>query len=196
MIYGYIRVSSDRQTVENQRFEIAKWAQGAGVVIDEWIEETISAVKKLETRKFGKLLGKLKAGDTVIATELSRFGRNLMQIMGILNFCMLNGVKVLTTKEHYELGDNINSKILAFAFGLTAELERTLISQRTKEALARIKSEGKKLGRPRKESSQMAKLKRNKNKILRLLKKGASKNKIAKIFKVHRFTLHNFLKEK
>ena len=159
MIYGYIRVSSDKQTVKNQEFEIGKFAREHKIKIDLWIEETISSTKELKKRKFGKLLEKLQPGDVIITTELSRLGRNLMQIMGILNHCMTNQVKIITTKEHYELGDNINAKVLAFAFGLSAEIERNLISQRTREALARVRAEGKKLGRPIGATSQRTKLK-------------------------------------
>lgn len=95
-----------------------------------------SSRKALGDRKLGELLKTLGRGDTVVVSEISRLGRNLMQIMGILNFCMERLVKIIAIKENYELGDNINSKVLAFAFGLSAEIERNLISQRTKEALA------------------------------------------------------------
>ncbi len=196
MIYGYIRVSSDKQTTKNQEFEIGKYALEKSINIDEWIEETISATKALEKRKFGNLIKRLKYGDIIIATELSRFGRNLMQVMSILNFCMNNGVKVITTKEHYELGDNINSKVLAFAFGLSAEIERNLISQRTKEALARVRAEGKKLGRPIGANSERTKLTGKENKIIEFLNMGLSKNKISRIFGVHRLTMYSFIKNK
>lgn len=140
MNYGYIRVSTERQNTENQRFEILNFAETKGIVIERWIDETISATKKLDERKFGKLLKKMKKGDQLVVTELSRLGRNLMQIMKILHDCMERDIMVYTIKEKYELGNNINSKVLAF--GLSAEIERNLISQRTKEALARKKSRG------------------------------------------------------
>lgn len=196
MIYGYIRVSSDKQTTKNQEFEIGKFAAEKGIEIDEWIEETISAIKKLEIRKFGQLMNRLKEGDIIIATELSRLGRNLMQIMSILHFCMNNGVKIFTTKEHYELGDNINSKVLAFAFGLSAEIERNLISQRTKEALARVRAEGKRLGRPIGSFSQRTKLTGKENQIKKMLSMNISKNKLSRIFGVHRLTMYSFIKNK
>jgi len=195
MIYGYIRVSTDKQNTENQKFEIEKFSKERNAVISEWIEETISANKALEKRKFGKLMKKLKNGDTIISTELSRFGRNLMQVMGILNFCMNNGVKILTTKERYELGDNLNSKILAFAFGLSAEIERNLISQRTKEALARVRAEGKILGRPKGRKSTKVKLTGYSELIKTLLTKGLSKSSIARKLCVHRTTLSTFIKK-
>lgn len=195
MIYGYIRVSTDKQTVENQRYEIVEFCKKKDILIEKWISETISATKKLEDRKFGKLLKKLKKNDVVVVSEISRLGRNLMQIMGILNECMEKEVLVLTVKEGYELGNNINSKVLAFAFGLSAEIERNLISQRTKEALARKKSEGVRLGRPIGESDiRSLKLYDKKEKVKRLLDKGYSYSRIAKTLKVHRITVSKFIK--
>ena len=88
MNYAYIRVSTERQTVENQRFEITNFASSKDIQINKWIEETISSVERLDQRKFGKLLNKMKKGDQLIVTELSRMGRNLMQKMKILQDCM------------------------------------------------------------------------------------------------------------
>ena len=147
MIYAYIRVSTDKQTVENQRFEIEKFAQKQELHIDKWISETVSGTKDAKNRKLGPLIKKLKKGDTLIASEISRLGRRLMEVMSILNTLMTKRITVLTVKEKYELGNNIQSQILAFAFGLSAQIERDLISQRTKEGLARRAAEGQKLGR-------------------------------------------------
>ena len=147
MIYGYIRVSSDKQTVENQRFEIKTFCLHNNLSIDGWIEETISGTKSYEKRELGALLSTIEKDDMIICTELSRLGRNLFMIMEILNLCMQKECLVWTIKDNYRLGQDIQSKVLAFAFGLSAEIERNLISQRTKEALARIKADGKKLGR-------------------------------------------------
>ena len=156
MVYGYIRVSSDKQTVENQRFEINKFAHANNLNIDGWIEETISGAKNYDKRELGKLLKKVKKGDLIICAELSRLGRNLFMIMEILNLCMSRECKVWTIKDNYRLGEDIQSKVLAFAFGLSAEIERNLISQRTKEALARKRAEGVVLGRPRDASQAMS----------------------------------------
>jgi DNA invertase Pin-like site-specific DNA recombinase len=195
MNYGYIRVSTDKQTTENQRFEIEKYCDEKHIVIDEWIEETISATKKLQDRKFGALLIKMENGDQLIVTELSRLGRNLMQIMSILHNCMEREIKVITIKEHYELGNNINSKVLAFAFGLSAEIERNLISQRTKEALARKKAEGVILGRPKGSKSKDLKLHGKEEQIQQLLKQKISKSAIGRILGVHRLTVTTFIKK-
>ena len=158
MNYRYIRISTDKQTTDNQRFEIQNFTAKKAILVDEWIEETISSTKKLEVRKFDALLQRMQKGDVLFVSELSPLGRNLMQIMKILHDCMEKEVMVYTIKENYELGNNINSKVLAFAFGLSAEIERNLISQRTKESLARRKAEGQILGRPKGSKSQIRKL--------------------------------------
>jgi len=194
MIYAYIRVSSDKQNTENQRFEILKFADLKNFKINIWIEETISSTKKLQDRKLGSLIDSLKQDDILIITEISRIGRSLMEIMSILNELMEKKVKVFSIKEGYELGNNLNSKVLAFAFGLSAEIERQLISQRTKEALARKKSEGKKLGRPKGSLSKQTKLTGKENIILEFLKKRVPVATIARILEVHRITLNNYIK--
>lgn len=195
MNYGYIRISTDKQTTENQRFEISNFSTSKQIIIDEWIDETISSMKRLEIRKFGSLLNQMKKGDVLIVSELSRLGRNLMQIMKILHDCMEKDVMVYTVKENYELGNNINSKVLAFAFGLSAEIERNLISQRTKEALARRKAEGQILGRPKGSKSQIKKLTGKEEQITTLISKKISYSAIARILGVHRITVSSFVKE-
>ena len=196
MVYGYIRVSSDKQTVENQRFEINKFCERESLTIDGWIEETISGTKAYNRRQLGVLLKRIEKDDLIICAELSRLGRNLFMIMEILNICMTKEAKVWTIKDNYRLGDDIQSKVLAFAFGLSAEIERNLISQRTKEALARKKAEGVILGRPkgRKNSPDKYKLSGKETLISELLKEGVSKRTIAKICKVDRNTLARFIK--
>ena len=196
MIYGYIGVSSDKQTVENQRFEINNFCKRENLVIDGWIEETISGTKAYNKRELGKLLDKVKKEDLIICAELSRLGRNLFMIMEILNICMTKECRVWTIKDNYRLGDDIQSKVLAFAFGLSAEIERNLISQRTKEALARKKAEGVILGRPKGKKSSQEKYKLFGKEVLiqELLKNKVSKRQIAKICKVDRNTLDRYIK--
>ncbi len=195
MVYGYIRVSSDKQTVENQRFEINNFVAREQIHIDGWIEETISGTKNYNKRELGKLLNKVQKDDLIICAELSRLGRNLFMIMEILNICMTKECRVWTIKDNYRLGEDIQSKVLAFAFGLSAEIERNLISQRTKEALARKRAEGITLGRPvgRKTDESKYKLYAKKALIEELLKAKISKRQIAKICKVDRNTLCRFI---
>lgn len=194
MNYGYIRVSSDKQTVENQRFEIENFCQNQNIKIDGWIEETISGTQNYTKRELGRLLQKVQKDDLIICAELSRLGRNLFMIMEILNICMTKECKVWTIKDNYRLGEDIQSKVLAFAFGLSAEIERNLISQRTKEALARKKAEGVVLGRPKGRKSSKVKLSGKEEVIHVLLEQNVSKSEIARIFKVDRMTVDSFIK--
>ena len=195
MIYGYIRISTDKQTVENQRFEINQFCNKNAMAVEKWIEETISGTKTILERKLGKLLKKMKKGDILICSELSRLGRNLLMIMSILNECMNRDIQVWTIKDNYRLGSDINSKVLAFAFGLSAEIERNLISQRTKEALARKRSEGVTLGRPKGSKSKVKKLTGKEAEIKSLLDKKVSKSAIARILGVHRLTVTTFVND-
>lgn len=195
MVFGYIRVSTDKQTVENQRYEIINYCKNKGYHVDDWIEETISGTKNYSKRALGALLKEVQKGDYIICAELSRLGRNLFMIMEILNICMQKECVVITIKDGYTLGDDIQSKVLAFAFGLSAEIERNLISQRTKEALAKKKSEGIILGRPKGRKSSQTKLTGKEEYIIKSLNKGIPKVKIAKRLKVHRNTLTKFIND-
>jgi len=194
MYYAYIRVSTDHQNVENQQHEILTYTQNHHIQIDRWVSETISSRKPLTERKLGKLLKKLQKGDVLIATELSRLGRNLLEVMGILQHCLEKDCQIWTLKENYRLGADIQSKVLAFAFSLAGELERTLISERTKNSLKRLKDEGKHLGRPHGFSYQ--KLEKKHNKIVKLLDKGVSKAEIARLMGCSWVTLHRYIKNK
>ena len=194
MIYGYIRVSTDKQTTENQRYEIQNFAKRQNIVIDEWIEETIGSTQDLQKRKLGKLIRKVKKDDLIVASELSRLGRNLLQVMGILNNLLNTDARVWTIKDNYKLGDDIPSKVLAFAFGLSAEIERKMISQRTKEALARVRAEGRVLGRPLGRKSTKVKLTDRIDLVRRLLGNGYSQSAAARKLRVHRLTLAAFMK--
>ena len=194
MIYGYIRVSTDKQTVNNQRYEISQYCEKNCLSVNRWIEEVISGTRRIDERKLGKLIKKMKKDDILICSELSRLGRNLLMIMGILNECMNRSIQVWTIKDNYRLGNDINSKVLAFAFGLSSEIERNLISQRTKEALARKRAEGMTLGRPKGSKSKKKKLSGRESEILGLINKRLPKSKIARILGVNRLTLVEFIK--
>lgn len=196
MNYGYIRVSTDKQTVENQRHEINCFCQQQGLTIDGWIEETISGTKGVDKRKLGRLLRKVQAGDLIICAELSRLGRNLFMIMQILSICMGKECRVWTVKDGYRLGDDIQSKVLAFAFGLSAEIERNLISARTRQALARMRDEGVVLGRPAGSLNKKYRLDWQEKKIYRMLEQGIGKREIARQCKVSPKTLYRWLRVK
>ena len=132
MNYAYIRVSTSYQTVQNQKMAIREYAKYHRITKINWIAETISGTKQPEKRKLGELLNKVQKDDVIVITELSRLGRTMTMILNVLQSLLDKGVKVIAIKEGFELGDNIQSKVLAFAFGLSAELERTLLSERTK----------------------------------------------------------------
>jgi putative DNA-invertase from lambdoid prophage Rac len=194
MIYGYIRVSTDKQTTENQRFEILKFAQEKSLHVDRWIEETISATKKLSERKLGALIERMREDDILIVSELSRLGRSILEVMSILHTLMEKDVKVFTTKERYELGNNISSKVLAFAFSLSAEIERSMISSRTKEALARKRHEGKRLGRPKGKLSTVTKLTSKDDLIREYLEKKIPQSVMARLLGVSRLTVRHYIR--
>ncbi len=195
MVYGYIRVSTDRQTVENQRYEIKNFCKKNDMKIDGWIsDEGISGTKDPEKRELGKLLTKVKSGDYILCSELSRLGRSLMMIMAILNECSKKKVNIWTIKDNYRLDNDISSAVIAFAYGLSAQIERQLISQRTKEALARKKAEGVFIGRPKGSLSKKVKLTGNEDKIRKYIKQGMSQREISLKLKVSKGTVNRFIK--
>ncbi|MCR4821688.1 MAG: recombinase family protein [Treponema sp.] len=195
MVYGYIRVSTVHQNLENQQLEIEKFARANGIHIDRWIEEKISGTKKPEMRKLGKvLMNECKEGDLVICTEISRFGRSLIMIMNVLQYFLERNIKVWTIKDSYRLGDDIQSKVLAFAFGLSAEIERQLISERTKLGLNRARLEGKQIGRRMGRKSDYYKLTPHEDYILEEIRKGRSKRSLAMELGVSWATLNRHLR--
>ena len=195
MIYGYCRVSTIRQHEENQHFAIEQFCAENKMRIDAWVEEKISSSKKLQERQLGQLLNKLKAGDILITTEISRLGRSLLEVMGILQTCLEKECQIWTLKENFRLGADIQSKVLAFAFGLSAELSKSLLQARIKESLARLKADGKKLGRPIGAKSKSLKLAKNRKRLMALLDKGIPIAQIARILRVDRCTIYKFLNE-
>lgn len=197
MIYAYIRVSTDKQDGANQKIGIEDFCRRKNFKVDLYIDdEGVSGTKEPDKRKLGILLKDLRQGDIIVASEISRLGRSLFMIMRILEDCMNKGVKLYTVKDGYELGDNIASKVLAFAFGLSAEIERNLISQRTKEALARKKAEGVILGRPFGKRSAKVKLSGHEKEIKELLSARMPKLRIARQMDVDRNTLYKFIKDR
>lgn len=149
MTYGYLRVSTDKQDYNTQKQGVDNFADNKGWKIDKYItDEGVSGSKDPSKRNLGPLLDLLKKDDVIIASEISRLGRDLLMVMDILNHCMKVGAIVYTVKDNYKLGDDIQSKVLAFAFGLSAEIERKMIQARTKEGLMLRVKKGVLLGRP------------------------------------------------
>jgi DNA invertase Pin-like site-specific DNA recombinase len=194
MIVGYVRVSGDKQDSENQRFQLLKYANQKGLTIERWVDETISSRKGLEHRQLGQLLQDLKPADVLIVSEITRLGRSLFEIMEILNGLMKKSVTLHSLKEGYTLSDDINSKILAFAFGLAGEIEKSLISSRTIQALERLKAEGVVLGRPAGSLNKNTKLSGQEHSIQELIQKKIPVATAARILGVHRTTLDSFIK--
>ncbi len=194
MIYAYIRVSTEMQNFENQQFEITNWCNSHNLSIDRWISESVSGTTAIDKRELGKTIRKMKQGDMLICTEISRLGRNMLMIMSILNSCVNKGISIRTIKDNFDLKDNINSKIIAFAFALASEIERNLISQRTKEALMVKKLAGVRLGRPPGSSRKRTRVCGDIQKIRQLHAEGVTLAKIAKKYGIHRNTLSLYIR--
>lgn len=194
-VIGYIRVSSDKQTVKNQKYSILKYCDQQKITVDDWIEVSISSKKAPKQRRIDELLERLKSGDTLIVSELSRLARSVGQISIIVDALLQKKIRFISIKENLELNgkQNMQTKTMITMFSLFAEIERDLISERTKEGLARARAEGKLLGRP-KGSLGKSKLDGKEEEIKLYLSKGVGKTSIAKIFDVTFPTVANFIK--
>ncbi len=192
-IYAYIRISTEMQNCASQKYEIEKYCEKNGLTVSEWTTESVSGTITVEKRMLGELLERMNEGDVLVCTELSRLGRNMLMIMSILNICSGKGIAIHSIKDHFDLTDSINSKIIAFAFALAAEIERNLISQRTKEALAVKKLEGVRLGRPPGNSKQKVTFCKEYDNIIKMRADGHSITSIAKAYGMHRNTLKHYL---
>lgn len=194
MIYGYLRVSSDEQDVNSQKLGVESFASSKGWVINDYItDEGVSGGKDPDKRNLGPLLQKVKQDDIIICSEISRLGRDLYMIMDILHWCMEQGCIIYTVKDKFILGDDIQSKVLAFAFGLSAEIERQMIRQRTKEGLKLRMKMGILVGRPPGRKSNFIKLEKYKDKIIEQYKWGVPLRRLAVNFNVDRNTMDRTL---
>lgn len=193
MIYGYIRVSTEEQNLENQKRAISEnWK------VEKWIEEKKSGTLDYRKRNLGGLLEELKTGDILVITELSRLGRSLSMIFNIISILKEKKIRCVAIKNNFDLNPNnpndIISSVLLFAFGLSAQIERQLISDRTKQGLAVARAKGKKIGRAKGEKPRWFKLSPYKAEIESLLEKGMSINALAKKYNVRWATMRNFIK--
>lgn len=194
-IFAYVRVSTEMQTYSNQEHEIRQYCRRNGLKVSEWISESVSGTVAADKRMLGKAIERMDRGDMIISTELSRLGRNMLMVMGILNTCSSKGILIHTIKDNFDLTDNINSKIIAFAFALAAEIERNLISQRTKEALAVRRMKGIRLGRPPGSSKKKVIFCKKRDEVVRMLEEGRTYVEISVILGIHRNTLRKYLSE-
>lgn len=195
MVIGYLRVSTGKQHPANQKDEIRRFAESRALTIDKWVTEVVSGRTRERDRKLGTLLRSMKRGDTLVVTEISRLSRTLTEIMAIMGKCLKKGVRLYSTKEGYTFDDSINSKVLCFAFGLVAEIERNLISMRTKEALAVRRAEGMVLGRRKGSYTKFNVLKENYAEVLRMLDRGETIAEVCKRYDLSRNTFDRFRKE-
>lgn len=197
-IIAYLRVSTEKQDVQNQRLEILTWANKEGVQIDSWMEREMSSRRSAKERGLEELAGQLKAGDTLVVAELSRLGRSLGEVVATVDRLAAAGVGLVTLKERIRVEPNgdgkrdLTSKVMVGLFALLAEVERDLLSQRTKAGLVRARAEGKTLGRPRGSTGKSV-LDGREAEIKGFLAKGVSKASLARILDVAPTTLGRFI---
>jgi len=192
---GYLRVSSDKQTVDNQRLAILDYCQKNDLKVDDWIEVNMSARRTPTQRRIDELLDRLKNGDCLVVAELSRLARSVGQIAVTVNTLLKNKVRFISIKENIKLNgrQDMQTKVMITMFSLFSEIERDLISERTKEGLRRARAEGKLLGRP-KGTIGKSKLDGKEEEIKKFLKGGINKTNIARYLGVSWSTLENFIK--
>ncbi len=195
MIIAYLRVSTGKQTLANQQNEISKFTDSRNLHVDRWVTEIVSGKKSGRERKLGALIRRMKKGDTLIVTELSRLSRTLTDIMTIVGELLKKEVKLYSTKDRYSFDDTINSKVLCFAFGLVAEIERNLISMRTREALALRREQGIVLGRRKGSYTKLQQLIDDRVKIVQMMNCGKSIAAICREYDVARNTFDRFRKQ-
>jgi len=194
MVIGYIRVSTEQQDVKNQRHETLEYANRHGLRVDDFVEVEMSSRRDSKARRIDELILRLKEGDLLIVSELSRIGRSVIEIITIMNELIERNVRLVSLKQGMEIrgAHDMQTKVMVTIFSLLAELERDLISERTKKALAAKKAQGVKLGRP-KGSLGKSKLDNKIPEIIDLLKDRAPHSFIARRLKVSRTTLVNFI---
>ena len=190
---GYLRVSTIDQDIDKNRADILAFANDRRFGHVEFVEEKISGKVSWKLRKIKEIIDELKKGDRLLLPELSRLGRSMLEIMEMLSIAKDKGIAIYAIKGGWELDGSIQSKVMAMAFSIAAEIERDLISQRTKEALKARKARGLKLGRPK--GPGKSKLDAHREEIVALLKNGSTKAFISKRYNTSTVNLHNWLKK-
>ncbi len=190
---SYLRVSTIEQDTEKNKHEILKLANEKDFGQVQFVEEKASGKKSWKERKIYQIINDLSEGDRLIVPELSRLGRSMLEIMEILSIARQKGICVYAVKGGWELNGTIQSKVMAMAFSIASEIERDLISKRTKEALKARKAKGLRLGRPK--GAGKSKLDQYREEIIALLKNGSTKKYVAKKYGTSQPNLHNWLKK-
>ena len=190
---GYLRVSTGAQELEKNKADILHLANQFDLGRVQFVEEKVSGKVPWRKRRLAELLDTLQPQDCLIVSELSRLGRSMLECMEILSLATQRGINVYAVKGNWRLDQSIQSKIIAMAFSMAAEIERDLISQRTKEALRYRKAQGMKLGRPK--GVGKSKLDAYRPEIEGLLANGATQRFIAQRYKTTEANLHNWLKK-
>ena len=190
---AYLRVSTIEQDIEKNKSEILQLANEKGLGKVEFVEEKVSGRIHWKQRKIGEILENLNRGDTLLLNEFSRLGRSMLECMEIISIATQKGINIYTVKGNWQLDGSIQSKVMAMVFSMVSEIERDLISKRTKEALQTKKESGKKLGRPK--GTGKSKLDAYKVEIEALLKNGSTKKFIARRYNSTPANLFNWLKK-
>jgi len=193
MNYAYLRVSTDRQDVENQKLGIVEYATARNIQIDEFVEDVVSGTKDWQKRSLGNIIESAKAGDMLLFAEVSRIARSTLQCLQVLQIAADKKLMVHVAKQQMLFDNSLNSKIIATTLALASEIERTFISMRTKEALKKAKENGKILGRPKGKKSTNAKLAANHDQVASLLKDKVSVSAIGRMMKVNRKTVSSYI---
>ena len=200
--WGYLRVSTDRQDLVSQRYEVLEYCQANRVQIDEFIEVSVSTRRNSDERLIGELLGRLSEGDTLVVSELSRIGRALGEVVAIIDEIIRRKVRLICIKQNWIVNATLNgevditTRVLQAVFALLAELERDLISKRTKQALAAKKHAGIRLGRRKGSRNKSVKLDSKKEEIVAMLQGKASKSYMSRRLGVSRSTLSDYIRSR
>jgi DNA invertase Pin-like site-specific DNA recombinase len=188
---AYLRVSTNDQDVEKNKADILTFANERRFGNVEWVEEKVSGKLSWKCRAIKSVIDDLGNGDRLLVPELSRLGRSMLEIMEILSVAKEKGINIYAVKGGWELNGTLQSKVMAMAFAIAAEIEHDLISQRTREALKARKAQGVQLGRPK--GPGKSKLDANRDEIVAFLKTGVPKKKVAIKYGINITTLYNWL---